>query len=153
VTRAADQTVEPRRGAGTVAAILRFLIGGVLVATGVGKLLNVPGFARVLGNYRTFPDPLLMPVAVAVPVAEVLLGAWLFSGRRLFAAAVAAFAIHLAYAAWSASALMRGLRLANCGCFGVFLPRPLGWSTVIEDLVMAGVCAALAFVAARAERA
>jgi hypothetical protein len=48
---------------------------------------------------------------------------------------------------------MRGLRLANCGCFGVFLPRPLGWSTVIEDLVMAGVCAALAFVAARAERA
>lgn len=132
--------------------LLRLLIGAVLVATGLGKLLDAAGFARVLGTYRAFPHPLLLPIAVGVPVAELLLGGWLFSGRRPFFAALAALAMHLAYGAWSASALLRGLNLANCGCFGVFLPRPLGWSTVAEDLVLAGLCGALASISPRAAR-
>lgn len=123
---------------------LRLLIGTVLVVTAVGKLLDVSGFAKVIGTYEVFSDPILVPLAVLVPVAELLLGAWLFAGRRLFAAAIAALAMHLAYAAWAASALERGLKLPNCGCFGVFLPRPLGWSTVVEDLAMAFLCGTLA---------
>ncbi|MDQ6892012.1 MAG: hypothetical protein M3167_04960 [Acidobacteriota bacterium] len=123
---------------------LRFFIGTVLVVTAVGKLLDLSGFARVIGTYRVFADAVLFPLAVVVPVAELVLGVWLFSGRRPFSAAMAAFTMHVAYAAWSASALARGLKLSNCGCFGVFLPRPLGWSTVVEDLVMALLCGTLA---------
>ena len=123
---------------------LRWLIGGVLLLTAVGKLLDVAGFARVIGTYRVFPESLLLPLAILVPVSELLLALWLFSGRRLFPAAMIALAMHVAYAAWSASAVERGLKLTNCGCFGVFLPRPLGWSTVAEDLVMAFLCGALA---------
>jgi hypothetical protein len=69
---------------------------------------------------------------------------WLFSGWRPFAAAVAALGVHLVYAGWAASAVLRGLELSNCGCFGVVLPRPLGWGTVAEDLAMAALCAWLA---------
>jgi len=123
---------------------LRFLIGTVLVVTAVGKLLDVSGFSRVIGTYEVFSDTILVPLAVLVPVAELLLGAWLFSGRRLFAAATAALAMHVGYAAWAASALERGLKLPNCGCFGVFLTRPLGWATVVEDLAMAFLCGTLA---------
>jgi hypothetical protein len=46
--------------------------------------------------------------------------------------------MHALYAAWSAVSVLRGLKLPNCGCFGVFLVRPLGWSTVFEDLVLVG---------------
>ena len=123
---------------------LRFFIGAVLVVTAAGKLLDVSGFAAVIRTYRVFPEPVLLPLAVLVPLAELSLGAWLFSGRRLFSAAVAAFGMHVVYAAWSASALARGLELSNCGCFGVFLPRPLGWATVAEDAAMAVGCATLA---------
>ena len=35
--------------------------------------------------------------------------------------------------------LWRGLALANCGCFGVFLARPLTRQTVLEDVVMLGL--------------
>ena len=115
----------------------------ILVATGVGKLLDVSGFARVLGTYQAFPDGLLVPIALAVPLGEVVLGVWLLGGRRPFAAAVTALAVHLAYAAWSATAILRGLKLANCGCFGVFWPRPLGWPTVVEDLAIAAACGLL----------
>jgi len=120
---------------------LRFLIGAILALTALGKLLDVGGFARVVGTYRVFPDAALLPVALLVPVAELLLAAWLFSGRRPFAAAVSALGMHLVYAGWAASAVARGLQLSNCGCFGVFLPRPLGWATVAEDLAVAVLCA------------
>lgn len=123
----------------TAQVFLRGFIGLVLFATAAGKLLDVPGFARVLGSYRALPDASLLPLALAIPVAELALSTWLFSGRRLAGAALASATMHLAYAAWSAAGVMQGLKLPNCGCFGIFLARPLGWSTVVEDLVMVGL--------------
>ena len=35
--------------------------------------------------------------------------------------------------------LWRGLAIANCGCFGVFLARPLTSQTAIEDAMMLGM--------------
>ena len=64
-------------------------------------------------------------------------------------AAAASAAMHLAYTVWSAAAILRGLRLADCGCFGVFLARPLVWRTVAEDLVMTGLSVALVALARR----
>ena len=123
---------------------LRFSIAAVLLLTGVAKLLDVFAFARIIGTYGVFTESVLLPRAVLVPVAEIALSAWLASGRRLFAAALAALAMHIVYAGWAASAVVRGLRLSNCGCFGAYFPRRLGWSTVAEDAVMAGLCALLA---------
>jgi methylamine utilization protein MauE len=120
------------------AGFLRFAIGAILLATAVGKLLDVPGFARVLGTYNAFPPGALVPIAVAISVAELALAFWLFSGRNLAASALTSAVMHAGYALWSAVAVLRGLKLPNCGCFGVFLVRPLGWSTVFEDLVLVG---------------
>ena len=117
-------------------SFLRLAIGIVLIATAAGKFLDLTGFAHILGEYRAFPEKLLPPLAVAVPSLELLLGVWLFTGRNLRAAALASAALHFGYAAWSAISVQRGLRLSNCGCFGIFLARPLGWSTVVEDLAM-----------------
>ncbi len=120
------------------AGFLRFAIGAILLATAVGKLLDVPGFARVLGDYRAFPPGALLPIAIFISVAELALAFWLFSGRNLAASALTSAAMHALYALWSAVSVLRGLKLPNCGCFGVFLARPLGWSTVFEDLVLVG---------------
>ena len=60
--------------------------------------------------------------------------------------------MHLVYAGWAASALARGLRLENCGCFGVFLPTPLTWRTVVEDLVMVALSLGLLRVAVRTRK-
>ena len=119
--------------------ILRFFIGLVLIATSIGKLADVRGFARILSTYRALPEGSLLPLALAIPFAELALAIWLISGRRLAGAALASGAMHFAYAGWSAVALLRGLRLDNCGCFGVFLARPMGWETVAEDQLMVGL--------------
>lgn len=127
------------RAAARLSTGLRILIGLVLVATAAGKLLDVGGFADVVRSYRALPESVVPVVALAVPLAEAALGAWLLSGRRLAAAGLASAAMHLLYAGWSAAGVARGLRLDNCGCFGVFLARPLTGMTVVEDAVMAGL--------------
>lgn len=118
---------------------LRLFIGFVLLATAAAKLADVRGFAAVLRTYEAFPEGALLPLAVAVPLAELALASWLLSGWRLAGAAAAALAMHVLYAGWAAATILRGLELPNCGCFGVFLARPLGWRTVAEDVVMAGL--------------
>jgi hypothetical protein len=126
------------------------VIGVILLATAAGKLLDVPGFARILENYAVFPrGSSLLRIAWLVSSAELVLALWLFSARRLQAAATCALLLHLLYAAWSGMALTRGLRLSNCGCFGVFLARPLTWGTVGEDAAMAALSAALLLLARR----
>ncbi len=131
-----ERSIESSRAARFGAGFLRFAIGAILLATAVGKLLDVPGFARVLGDYKAFAPGALLPIAIAVPVLELALAFWLFSGRNLVAGALVSAAMHLLYAGWSAVSVLRGLKLVNCGCFGVFLSRPLGWSTVVEDLLL-----------------
>jgi len=135
--------------AGAARVCLRLTIGFVLLATAAGKLLDVSGFARVLETYEAFPGWSVPLLAWAIPSIELGLALWLFSGRGLRAGAAASLGMHLTYAAWSAVSLLRGLKLSNCGCFGVFLARPLGWATVVEDGVMAAASTALLLFARR----
>ena len=129
------------RAAGmTWAAILaRWLLAAILLATGAAKAADVVGFAAIVGAYGVLPEAFSLPAAAGLTAVELGLSAWLASGVRLRLAAGATLGLHLAYAGWTGAALWRGLRLSNCGCFGVFLARPLGPGTVIEDLVLAAV--------------
>jgi hypothetical protein len=128
---------------------LRFFVAAVLLATAAGKVLDVRGFAAVLESYGAIADWALLPLAVAIPLLELAVGLWLVSGRRLAAAALASAAMHFLYAGWSAASVLRGLKLANCGCFGVSFARPLGWSTVAEDGGMTVLSLALYALARR----
>jgi methylamine utilization protein MauE len=140
---------EAARLTGVARAVFRFAIGLVLLATALGKFLDVPGFARILETYRAFPPWSLTILAWLIPAAELALAIWLFWGRGLRAAALASLGLHTLYAGWSAVSIARGLQLSNCGCFGVFFPRPLHWSTVAEDGVMMLLSGALAVLARR----
>ncbi|MGH9367482.1 MAG: MauE/DoxX family redox-associated membrane protein [Thermoanaerobaculia bacterium] len=135
--------------AGGLRIFLRCAIAAVLAAAAAGKLSDLEGFAQVLRTYEALPERALRPAAVAVPAAEGLLALWLVSGRRLTGAALASAVVHLFYGAWSAVSLARGLDLPNCGCFGVFLARPLTWRTVVEDGLMAALSLLLLALARR----
>jgi len=134
---------------GAVRQFLRFTLGAILLASAAGKLVDIPGFMDVLKTYKAFPDSILLLLALGVPLAELAIALWLFSGQFLAAAALTSVVMHLLYAVWAAVSVLRGLRLANCGCFGVFWPRPLGWSTVAQDLVMTAASFALLVLARR----
>lgn len=126
--------------AAPIGVALRWLVGLVLLGTALGKSLDLPGFAQVVSTYQVFPDWAFMPVAIFITASEWILGAWMLSGRRAPLANGIAAAMHASYAGWAALALLRGIAVPNCGCFGVFLARPLTWQTVIEDLIVTALC-------------
>ena len=118
------------------ARILRLLFAALLLVTGGAKLLDIEGFAAVVDSYALLPALLITPSTWALAIMEIGLGLWLLSNRRLGAAAVLLIALHLLYLLWLMVALARGLSLPNCGCFGVYWPRPLTWFSPLEDLAL-----------------
>jgi uncharacterized membrane protein YphA (DoxX/SURF4 family) len=119
--------------------VLRIGLGLLILGTGVGKALDLPGFVRVMETYGLLAPALLSSVAVAITASELVLGVWLISGWRPATALLAAIAVNLGYAVLLSLTLARGLDLKNCGCFGVFLARPLRWFSPLEDLAFAGL--------------
>jgi hypothetical protein len=122
---------------------LRCLLGVILLASALGKSLDLQGFVEVLLTYRLFPGWALQPVALAVTGLEWLLALWILSGWCLPTSALLALILYGIYAAGLVVTLLRGLDLPNCGCYGVFFPRPLRWYSPLEDLALAGMCYAL----------
>lgn len=121
----------------------RLLIGGVLLASALGKSLDLQGFVDVLVTYRLFPDRALWLLALGITGIEWGLAVWILVGWRLPTGALLAMMLNGLYAMGLMVTLMRGLDLPNCGCYGVFFPQPLRWHSPIEDLVLGGICYAL----------
>lgn len=123
--------------------VLRALITGVVLASAVGKSLDLARFVEVLATYHTVPAGWLWPLAWLVIGVEWVLVLWLLSGWNLGVGALACAALNLGYAAWMTVSLLRGLDIPNCGCFGRFFPQPLRWYSPLEDLVLVAMPYAL----------
>lgn len=120
---------------------LRLVLGLTLVATSVGKALDIPGFREVLRTYDLFPNWSLWPIAIAVPVIEAFIAITMLTGWRLRTGIGASLLLHAGFASLLTLELLRGLQLKNCGCFGVFWARPLTWESPVEDLVLLAITA------------
>lgn len=114
----------------------RYFVGVILIGTGLGKLLDLPGFVTVIEAYRLVPHPVSVVLAYVLPFIELGAGLLLVTGRYLIFGASLAIGLHGLLISAVIFTLERGIRVDNCGCFGVFLARPLSFTTLAEDLVM-----------------
>ncbi|NBY18819.1 DoxX family membrane protein [bacterium] len=115
---------------------LQLLLGLLFLTTSLGKLLDNRGFSEVLRTYQLFPASLLMPLALSISLSEFFLGSWIILNLKTRLCANIALAINIFYLLLAVATNLRGLKLPNCGCFGVFLARPMTWMTVIEDIIV-----------------
>jgi hypothetical protein len=112
----------------------RVFFGCLLLAAALGKLLDNRGFAEVLALYRLpIPAALLLPLALLISLCELALGLAIALGHSLRIAVQGTLLLQLGYLALAVVTYLREIYLANCGCFGVFLARPLTWLTLVED--------------------
>ncbi len=134
-------------------ATLRYFVACVLLLTGLGKLLDVPGFVEVLKTYQAIPDWAQLFVAVGLVLIELRIAEWLLRDKTLVLGAFASTILHSVFTVWAGITLLRGVPVPNCGCFGVFLARPLtGW-TLVEDLFMVGASCLVLRLAVKAQSA
>jgi len=114
----------------------RIFVGLVLMSTGIGKGLDMAGFVTVLDGYQLQAHWLSVVLAYTLPFIELGVGVNLLSAIQRIATAWIAIGLHVLMISVVAITLTRGIQVSNCGCFGVFLARPLTHITLIEDAVM-----------------
>lgn len=136
------------------ALIARLLLGAVFVLAAGGKLAAPAEFATVVERYQLLPQPAVLPVATGLPWLELLLGLYLLVGLFTRISAAVALTLLAVFTAALTSALLRGLPLEGCGCFGsvVLQQMPvIGWllggaDAGPQDLIRDGVLALLALL-------
>ena len=99
------------------AMIARLTLAVVLLMAGILKVLDPAGFADGLASFQLVPSPLIVPLALGVPLFEILAGAALLGGRFRFQGALAATGLAAAFTVFYATAWIRGLDV-SCSCFG-----------------------------------
>lgn len=79
----------------------------------------------------------MLPGDVTTLAAWILIATEALAGvallRRARGGATLAIAVAVAWTVLGTQAFIRGLPIANCGCFGVHLGQPLRWWVLLED--------------------
>ncbi|MBI4395701.1 MAG: DoxX family membrane protein [Elusimicrobia bacterium] len=97
----------------------RLVVGGSLVVSGFTKLMLPPEeLAMAMEAYRLIPLSMAVPFARALPWVELFVGAFLALGFMMRFSVPGALALFGMFLAALSSALIRGLNIADCGCFG-----------------------------------
>jgi uncharacterized membrane protein YphA (DoxX/SURF4 family) len=124
----------------------RVIVGGTLLAAGILKIGHFDALAVTIASYRLplLSPPVISALSVAVPLVEVLMGAYILIGLYTRAVAMIALVEFVVFAAAIASVVIRHIP-ATCGCFGPGDTRPAGWEEVGRDLALAAVAAFIAW--------
>ncbi len=115
--------------------LVRFSIGSIFLSAGVVKLLDPKAFAKVISQYDLIPDSLLSPVAIGLPVLEVLAGLGLVFAVRGSLGVIFGLLTMFVFVLWYG--ILRHLDI-DCGCFS---PDELKshaslWNAFYRDLMM-----------------
>jgi putative oxidoreductase len=125
----------------------RVLVALVFAFAAVPKLADPAAFAADIDNYRLVPDALIGPLAIGLPILELLVAAALLTGIHAGGASILALGLLGVFVVGMSQAIARGIDL-DCGCFGHEVEaRVSGWSiarnVVLCLLLLPGIRQAL----------
>jgi len=124
-----------------IVLIARVILGAYFAITGLLKLPDLKGFVKLVRRFGGLSAkyPFL---AYLMPFGELVVGIPLLIGWQLKLFSVLALIMCLVYLYGVSSALIARKKLENCGCLGTMVKIPLGWFTLVEDIV----CLALSVI-------
>jgi peroxiredoxin/uncharacterized membrane protein YphA (DoxX/SURF4 family) len=121
----------------TLLLLARLLLAAVFAVSGIAKLLDQPGTRAAVVGFGV-PQPLARPFAVLLPVAELAVVALLLPNATAWLGAVGALVLLVAFIAGIAVNMAQGRR-PDCHCFGQLHSEPIGWPTLIRNVVLSGI--------------
>jgi putative oxidoreductase len=99
--------------------ILRIVIGGIFIVSGLGKLLSpYQNFLYVIQAYQLLPSWGEVLTAQIFPWIELITGLFVFLGLWTSWSLRGALVLFGIFVVVVGQALVRGLPLESCGCFG-----------------------------------
>jgi peroxiredoxin len=116
-----------------VTVLLRIALTAVFGAAGVTKLIDQRGTQEAVKNFGS-PESLAPFLSIALPIAELSIAAGLLFANTTRFSALAALLMLALFAVAIGVNLARG-RTHDCHCFGQLHSRPLGWSTLVRNII------------------
>ncbi|MFG3309523.1 MauE/DoxX family redox-associated membrane protein [Streptomyces wuyuanensis] len=115
--------------------VLRIVLGTVYTAMGVAQLASFGRMPRILSAYGLVTGGAATVLAVALIAGELVCGIWFLARPRSKALAPVwvYMAVSVVWTVLAVQAYARGLTVANCGCFGIYLAQRLSWFVLLQD--------------------
>lgn len=136
-----DATGSPIWGPKGITVILRLALGGLFLASCLGKIAQPAAFHAIVANYQVLPPLLVTAVAVVFPWVEAGCGLALIFGRFQNGAALLVCLMMAAFIGVTAFNALRGLNIA-CGCFSLAANEPSDVTLLIlRDLAILAAAA------------
>ena len=122
----------------TFGLFTRLLLGGILCYSGFSKAVGPSAeFAASIMNYHLVPSWIATLAAYGLPWIELYTGTMLVFGFQSLWAVRAARGLFGLFVIVLLSALLRGLDIGSCGCFGAGLSLAPRTTVGIDSLLLA----------------
>jgi peroxiredoxin len=114
---------------------VRLLLAAVFLLSGATKLMDLAGTHQALRDFG-LPAMLARPMALLLPWLELITAGVLVPTTLAWYGAWGALALLTVFLGAIGIAMARGRR-PNCHCFGQLHSAPVGWQTVLRNIVLA----------------
>ena len=115
--------------------LFRIILGLVFIYSGIIKIINTSGFSDSIYNYKLLPDLLINFLAIILPWIELTTGLLLILGISIKENAFIINTLLVIFMIAIIINLFRGLDI-NCGCFGTGNGTKIGFTKLIENIVL-----------------
>ncbi len=118
-----------------VLLFIRIFLFAVFAAAGIGKLLDLSGSEKAVKEFGV-PEDLAKPLAVALPVAELLFAFLLLPVSTAWLGAIGAFLLLAVFIGGMIWQMAQG-NAPDCHCFGAIHSEPVSKKSLIRNIIFA----------------
>jgi peroxiredoxin len=113
----------------------RLLLAAVFLLAGSTKLVDPGGSRKALRDFG-LPSALARPMVLLLPLLEILVAVALIPNETAWFGACGALGLLAVFVIGMSVAMVRGRR-PDCHCFGQLHSEPVGWQTLVRNVVLA----------------
>ena len=110
-----------------------YLIAGVLLFSGISKILDPMPLIETLKLVAKLPEDILIIIATILPIIEIGLGILIVLKIKPKPVLIATLALFAMFFVFSVYGTIIGLK-NDCGCFGSIVKSEIGWWMVGRNL-------------------
>ena len=118
-----------------IIVLVRIALSVVFSLAGITKLMDQPGTREAVKNFGA-PKAIAPALALVLPFAELAIALGLLLSKTTAVSSIGALLLLGLFVVAISANLARG-QTHDCHCFGQLYSRPLGWSTLLRNVIFA----------------
>lgn len=115
-----------------------YLIAGVLLFSGISKILDPMPLIETLKLVANLPEHLIIGISCLLPIIEISLGILLVLKIKPKLVLPVVLVLFASFSLFSVYGTVVGLK-NDCGCFGSLVKSEIGWGMVVRNMLLLGV--------------